>query len=161
MIIQKIQQFGKRLLLAETSVRKLALSTSLGIFIAFSPFVGLHTVMAVALCWLLSFNFAVTMMVSSLINNPWTMVPVYSCDYVFGKWLSCLCKVDLMACAPRFFLCLFEPLGNYLGFSGHSIWTFFIGGNVLSVLLAIIMYPPIKWCFERCARNYNKRKLFR
>ncbi len=158
MIIQKIQQFGKSLLLAETSVRKLALSTSLGIFIAFSPFVGLHTLMAVGLCWLLSFNFAVTMAVSSLINNPWTMVPVYGCDYVFGKWLSCLCKIDLINFAPGFFLGLFEPVGSYLGFSGHSIWTFFVGGNVLSVLLAIIMYPPIKWCFEKSANKYNHLK---
>lgn len=155
MIIQKIKQFGKKLLLTETSIRKLALSISLGIFIAFSPFVGLHTFMAIALCWLLSFNLVVTIAVSSLINNPWTMIPVYGCDYFFGKWLGHLCRIDLMLCAPPFFLNIFEPVGCYLGLPSHSLWTFFVGGNVLSVLLAFGMYPPIKWFFEKFAHTYN------
>lgn len=153
MIIQKLQRFGKNLLHAETSVRRLALSTCLGIYVAFSPFVGLHTLMAISLAWLLSFNMAVTLMVSCLINNPWTMVPVYGCNYIFGKWVCYSCNVDLMAYAPQLFLSLFEPLSSSIGVSSHSIWTFFIGGNILSILLAIMMYLPIKWLFEKFASD--------
>ncbi len=147
MIIQKLQQFGKNLLHAETSVCTLARSTCLGIFIAFSPFVGLHTLMAVGLAWLLSFNITVTLMVSCLINNPWTMVPVYGCGYLFGKWVCCFWDVNIIM--PQVFLSFFEPLGSSLGFSSHAIWVFFIGGNILSLLLAISMYFPIRYLFER------------
>jgi uncharacterized protein (DUF2062 family) len=141
MIIQKLQQFGKNLLHAETSVCTLTRSTCLGIFIAFSPFVGLHTFMAIGLAWLLSFNISVTLMVSCLINNPWTMVPVYGCDYMFGKWVCCFWDVNIIM--PQLFL----------GLSSHSIWIFFIGGNILSILLAIVMYFPIRWLFEKFAQK--------
>lgn len=149
MIIQKLQQFGKHLLHTEACVQKLTLSACLGIFIAFSPFVGLHTLMAIVLAWLLSFNMVITLLVSSLINNPWTMIPVYSCDYIFGKWLCWICKTDFTL-MPHFFSSLCDPIAYYIGLSAHVLWVFFIGGNILSILLAIIMYHPIKWMLSRC-----------
>lgn len=151
MIIQKLQQFGKNLLHAETSVCTLTRSTCLGIFIAFSPFVGLHTFMAIGLAWLLSFNISVTLMVSCLINNPWTMLPVYGCDYMFGKWVCCFWDVNIIM--PQGFLSFFEPFVSFLGLSSHSIWIFFIGGNILSILLAIVMYLPTRWLFEKFAQK--------
>lgn len=147
MIIQKLQRFGKNLLHTETSVCTLTRSTCLGIFIAFSPFVGLHTFMAIGLAWLLSFNVTVTLMVSCLINNPWTMVPVYGCDYMFGKWVSYFLDVNMIM--PQLFLSYFEPLGSSLGLPSHSIWIFFIGGNILSILLALGMYFPARWFFQK------------
>lgn len=149
MIIQKIKEFGKRLLLTETSVNKLALSTSLGIFVAFSPFVFLHTVMAIVLSWLLSFNVGVTLVVSTFIHNPLTMAPIYACDYAFGKMLSLVCNLDILSRAPHFLASFCELMSGYIGLPSHSIWTFFIGGNLLSTLLAVGMYWPSKWFFEK------------
>ena len=76
MIIQKVQQFGKKLLQAETSAKKFARSICVGIFIAFSPFVGFHTLMAIAFCRLFSLNYPVTLTVQLAINNPLTIVPI-------------------------------------------------------------------------------------
>ncbi|MEX0848734.1 MAG: DUF2062 domain-containing protein [Candidatus Dependentiae bacterium] len=148
MIIQKVQQFGKRILQTEGSIKKRARSICLGIFIAFSPFVGLHTLMAFALCWLFSLNYPITVTVQLAINNPWTWVPVYGCGYGFGRLLSNVCHIDFAQCSPKFFSSI-EPLCSTVGVSADSIWIFFIGGNVLSVLLAISMYIPIKCLFKK------------
>lgn len=148
MIIQHLQQFSKHLLHAENSVQKLALSTSLGIYVAFSPFIGLHTLMAICLAWLFSFNVIITLSVSCLINNPWTMVPVYGCDYLFGKWFCYVCNIDFMRNVPTFFNFVCEPISYYVGLPTYSLWTFFLGGNVLSLLLALLMYHPVKWAFQ-------------
>ncbi len=149
MIIQKLQQFSKKLFTAETSVKKLTLSTCMGIFIAFSPFIGLHTLMAMAFCWIFSLNYPITLSVQLAINNPWTMVPVYGCGYGFGRLISGMCHVDFSQCMPSLFLRIFEPICSCVGMSTDFIWTFFVGGKALSVLLAIGMYVPIKWIFEK------------
>src|SRR5581483_10373754 len=60
---------------------KLALSFCVGVYIAFSPFIGLHTVMTFIFVWLFGLNLAATFTASWLINNPWTMIPIYSTDY--------------------------------------------------------------------------------
>jgi len=61
--------------------RRLAAAFALGVFIAFSPWLGLHIVSAVALAWLFRLN-KVVVLTASLLNNPWTIVPMY----VFCLW---------------------------------------------------------------------------
>ena len=149
MIIQKVQEFGKKLLQAETSAKKFARSICVGIFIAFSPFVGFHTLMAVALCWLFSLNYPVTLSVQLAINNPLTIVPIYCCDYGFGKLVSSWCRIDFMHYMPSACSAFISPLCRLLGWPSDFIWTTFVGGNMLSVFLAIVMYIPIKWIFNK------------
>lgn len=153
MIIQKIECFGKKLFLEENSIQKLTLSTCLGIFVAFSPFVFLHTVLAISLSWLLSFNMGVTLAVSAFIYNPLTMALICALDYAFGYMLCLLCRFDSLSCAPAFLMPWCDFLSSYVGLPSNSIWTFFVGGNILSIGLAIIMYWPVKWCFEAYRRG--------
>lgn len=60
--------------LGETPQRT-ALAFALGVFIAFTPTYGLHTASVVFLAWVLRLNFP-AILVGSLINNPWTVVPI-------------------------------------------------------------------------------------
>lgn len=149
MIIQKVQLFGKKLLQAEGSAKELALSICMGIFIAFSPFVGFHTLMAITLCWLFSLNYPVTLSVQLAINNPFTIVPIYCCDYGFGRLVSSLCRIDFAYYMPSVCSRLISPLCRLLGWPSDFVWTTFVGGNMLSVILAVIMYVPIKWIFMK------------
>lgn len=62
---------------------RIALAAAIGIFIAFTPTLGLHTIS----CLLLAWTFRVSKFValtSSLVMNPWTMVPLYSFCLWFG-----------------------------------------------------------------------------
>ena len=93
MVIRKrlnsFKEFLMRLILKERSTKKLTLAFCLGVYIAFSPFPGFHTAMVLVFSWLFGLNMAIVFASSCLVNNPWTMVPVYVADYVFGNWLCC------------------------------------------------------------------------
>jgi uncharacterized protein (DUF2062 family) len=73
----------KALLTLGESPRKLKLAFAIGVFIAFCPLVGLHTLLAVVVTWMFRFN-PVAVMVGAFINNPWTMLPIYGA----GLWLG-------------------------------------------------------------------------
>ena len=74
----------------------ISLAFAVGIFIAFSPIIGLHTISAVAAAWLFKLNLAV-IIAGTLVNNPWTIVFVYGSSICFGSFVlqdttSCLLK---------------------------------------------------------------------
>ena len=74
----------------------ISLAFAVGIFIAFSPIIGLHTISAVAAAWLFKLNLAV-IITGTLVNNPWTIVFVYGSSICFGSFVlqdatSCLLK---------------------------------------------------------------------
>ena len=84
-IIEKVKKVFKNAFTSGWSVEKLTLSFCIGIYIAFSPFPGIHTVMMLVAKWLFRLNFTVLFIATS-INNPWTMIPFFSFDFFFGYW---------------------------------------------------------------------------
>jgi uncharacterized protein (DUF2062 family) len=62
---------------------KLALAFAVGTFISFSPWLGLHIASAVLFAVVFRLN-KVVVVTASLINNPWTIVPVYAFCLWFG-----------------------------------------------------------------------------
>lgn len=134
-----------KLIRLEKDSAKLAFGSSLGIYIAFSPFIGFHTAMVILFSWLFSLNIAVLFTVSVLINNPGTMVPVYGLGYWFGNWLLAFIGVDHYAFNPGWISSCNAWLQHYVAVKGFSFWAFMLGGNVLGILLALLSYPLIKW----------------
>ncbi|MBI5137883.1 MAG: DUF2062 domain-containing protein [Nitrospirae bacterium] len=64
------------LTLGETP-HQLGVAFGVGVFIALSPLIGLHIVLAAASAWAFRLN-PVALFVGVLVNNPWTMVPLYA-----------------------------------------------------------------------------------
>ena len=63
-----------------------ALAFSVGVFIAFSPFLGLHTIMATALAFAFRFN-KVAIYTGTFVNNPFlTLVPIIVASYAVGAF---------------------------------------------------------------------------
>lgn len=148
MLSQRIRQFFIALVAKERSSDTLALSFCMGIYIAFSPFIGLHTAMTFFLVWFLGLHMATTFAASILLHNPWTTLPIYGIDYVFGEWL--LKKVgglDTLSMNPSWMSSLNDVLHVHLGLSNVSFWSFMIGGNVLGIVISVGMYPLIKRIF--------------
>lgn len=112
--------------------KQIAMSFCIGIYIAFSPFPGLHAVMMIFFKWFFNLNFPVLFIATS-INNPWTMVPFYSFDYAFGYWIV----HELFNCNPSMVISLVKVFG----YGKICLWSFLIGGNVLGLMAAIICYP--------------------
>lgn len=66
---------------------EIALAFAVGLFIGFSPLLGLHTVLAIFFAFLFRMNKLVTLMGSYMIN-PWTIIPAYTFCTWFGIKLT-------------------------------------------------------------------------
>lgn len=115
----------------------------------FSPFVGLHSLLGFVLAWAFQLNFPVIWIGSHLINNPWTMVPVYSAGYFFGDWLlQGICGIDSMSMNPAWMLAINGYLSKYIGMR-ISLCSFLVGGNLLGMIIGCTLYPFTKRLFMR------------
>jgi uncharacterized protein (DUF2062 family) len=152
-MIKQVIDYAKKSLLAERTPQKLAYASSVGIFIAFSPFLGIHWLMTIILAWALSLNVAVIYAAAHVVNNPLTMVPVYLADYSFGEWLTKgLFGVDLVAYNPSWMQWLNIKL-SCLGIPNLSLWAFIIGGNILGLLVAVAAYPFLLRFYKRIIKT--------
>lgn len=151
-VINLFKVFFESLVLKEKSPKVLALSFCVGVYIAFCPFVFLHTVMVIAFSWFFSLNFAVTLASSVFVNNPWTMIPIYSIDYIFGDLVFNLFGINSLSFNPSWMDTFNNFAFTYTGVSGISFWSFMLGGNLLGVIISVILYPVAKSVFEKMQR---------
>ena len=139
-IVKKTKNIFKKALTSNMSPNKLALSVTLGIYIAFSPFPGAHTIMMLLFKWLFRLNLPILFFVSSF-NNPWTMIPFFTLDYIFGYWFM----HDFLHITPS----LVIPLAKVFGSGKICLWSFLIGGNILGIVAALICYPIASFIFKK------------
>lgn len=150
MFTRRLHGIFKFLILNEQSSIKLARSFCVGIYIAFSPFIFFHTIMKVAASWIFRLNMATVFASSCLINNPWTMIPVYTGGYFFGEFvLGTLCKLDTMSYNPNWMTGVNEILATYIGLPKIAFWSFLVGGNLLGIICALVFYPTMCNLFSK------------
>ncbi|HEX5833519.1 MAG TPA: DUF2062 domain-containing protein, partial [Pyrinomonadaceae bacterium] len=135
-----------------------ALAFSIGVFIAFSPFLGLHTIMATALAFAFRFN-KIAIYTGTFINNPFfTLVPIIIASYavgafVLGRPLQLPDEGLELLTNPHIFS------GDYYRRifveSWNIVWPFAVGGMVLSVVCSVLAYPLTL----RALRAYRRRKV--
>jgi uncharacterized protein (DUF2062 family) len=63
--------------------KKLALAFALGVFVAFTPTIGLHILTCLVLAWAFRLS-KLVIITASFINNPWTIMPLYGFCIWFG-----------------------------------------------------------------------------
>jgi uncharacterized protein (DUF2062 family) len=131
--IAQIRTHLTQILHLRESPRRTALAFAIGAFIAFSPTYGLHTLSALFCAWAFRLN-VVAVMAGSLINNPWTVVPILGATLWTGVQLTGLPQVPAMNWADLNAMALYEQIMPYAA-------PFFLGGFVLSALGAIAGYP--------------------
>lgn len=74
---------GKRILRIRATTHAVALGVAIGVFAAFTPFLGLHIVIALALAYLLSGNL-VAAALGTAVANPLTMPLIWGATYRAG-----------------------------------------------------------------------------
>ena len=74
----------RQVLHIDDSPHKIASAFAVGIFIAFSPTIGLHTATAVLLAWLFRLNMMVVIL-ATLVNNPWTITFIFGFSFLLGR----------------------------------------------------------------------------
>src|SRR3989338_2766075 len=96
--------------------------------------------MMLAFKWFFGLNFPILFIATSF-NNPWTMIPFFSFDYIFGYWVT----HSLFGLNPSWILSLEKIFGS----GKICIWSFIIGGNVLGIVAALASYPYAKLFFTK------------
>src|SRR5512136_1280559 len=76
----------KKLLQIEDTPERTALAFSIGIFLGFSPFLGLHTLTGIAIAFLFKLN-RVAVLLGVWSNTPWWLVPYYMIATWMGMWV--------------------------------------------------------------------------
>jgi hypothetical protein len=134
------------------------LGFSIGVFLGFSPFLGLHTLAGLAVAFVLRLNRAAVLL-GAWSNTPWWLVPYY----MIATW------VGTKLVGYRFhrgaILGVFRH-GMDHGFVTVGFWeqlvshrglflSFWIGSFILSLFLGLVAYPlSLKWIkFYRSRRQ--------
>jgi len=131
---------------------RLSLAFSLGIFIAFSPWLGLHIVSAVFLAWLFRLNKFVVL-TASFVNNPWTIVPMYAFCLWFGvKITRSDLQVPEVAWGSLGVRELYDLLLPFL-------WPYLAGTVVVGGVAAFISYFGFLWALKRYRREETRTDL--
>jgi len=134
----------RRLLAIDDPPERTALAFSIGVFIAFSPFLGLHTILATLIAFAFRFN-KVAIYTGTFLNNPpLTLVPIIVASYAVGALL-----MGRPLKIPDEGVELFKDphllTGDYyrklFGHSLHVLEPFALGGMILSVICSLIAYP--------------------
>ncbi len=154
----------RRLLAIDDPPERTALAFSIGVFIAFSPFLGLHTIMATAVAFLFRFN-KIAIYSGTFINNPFlTLIPIIIASYAVGAFI-----LGRPLRSPGEGLALLE---NPRLFSGdyyrllfvHSwntiVWPFSVGATALSVVCSLLAYP-LTLRMLRAYQHHKTHKLTR
>ena len=147
----------RRLLAIDDPPERTALAFSIGVFIAFSPFLGLHTILATVLAFLFRFN-KIAIYTGTFVNNPFlTLVPIIIASYavgafILGRPLRIPDEGLELLKNPRIFS------GDYYKLlfvqSWNIVWPFSVGAMTLSVVCSLLAYPLTL----RALRAYRARK---
>jgi uncharacterized protein len=147
----------RRLLAIDDPPERTALAFAIGVFIAFSPFLGLHTIMATVVAFLFRFN-KIAIYTGTFINNPFlTLVPIIIASYavgafILGRPLSIPDEGLELLKNPRMFT------GDYYRQlflqSWNIVWPFTVGATALSVVCSALAYPLTL----RALRAYHRKR---
>jgi len=144
-----IERFRRQLhqvLHLDESPQRTALAFAIGVFIAFSPTYGLHTLMVLFCTWAFRLNF-LALMAGALVNNPWTIVPILGATLWTGVQVLGMQPIEPLTWTDVTFAAVYRQVSPY-------VMPFFVGGLVLSLLGTAVSYPVAYWLISK----YRVRK---
>lgn len=153
------KKFMKKLVALEPNIHRLTWSIVMGVFLAFSPYLGLQSPLAFLGAFLFGLNSAVALILIWTINNPWVMVPLAGLEYIFGRWLiETVFGVNLVPYNPSWMTWLNNKINfitEYLGIESICLWYFLIGGTMIAFLAALITYPIARKMSSAMIKKYS------
>lgn len=130
------------------SPNQLATAFAVGVFIAFSPTVGLHTLSCLLIAWLFRLS-KIVVLTAAFVNNPWTIVPLYGFCLWFGmKITGAETAAPDIAWSELNFRNAYTVLAPYL-------WPFVAGTLVIGAFAAVLAYGVMYWAVVR----YRKKEV--
>jgi uncharacterized protein len=119
--------------------QRVAAAWGLGIGIAFTPLIGLHTGIALALAFLFRLN-KLDVFLGTLVINPWTMVVYIPSATVLGSWITGSQLTFGEASAAM----ISEPLWRLAAsYTRGLVVSWLVGGFLCSLLAGTLTYVSI------------------
>ena len=146
----------RRLLALDDPPERTALAFSIGVFVAFSPFLGLHTILATSIAFIFRFN-KLAIYSGTFINNPFlTLVPIIIASYAIGAFLlgrPLRISPEGVELLKNPHLLTADYYHKLFRESWQIVWPFSIGATVLSVVCSLIAYPVTLWLLRANRRR--------
>ncbi len=145
------------------------LGFALGVFVACTPTVGLHLILAAALATLFRASRPAALL-SSCLSNPATFTPLYMFAYKAGAWLipgppaSEVCQIlsrifhDLGTLQFGSFLREFKV---FFSIGMDVLAPMMLGGSLMGLVAGALAYPIALWLFETFHNFREKRRAHR
>lgn len=157
-----MRELLKKLLHIEDTPERTALAFSIGVFLGFSPFLGLHTLAGLVTAFLFKLN-RVAVLLGVWSNTPWWIIPYYAVATWLGTQVIKF-RIDYGTLKDMF------RWGRNQGFLGFHFWShiasqwglllsFLVGSLILAALLALVAYPlSLNWIkFYRSQKSKGLR----
>jgi uncharacterized protein (DUF2062 family) len=139
-----VRRWRDALLHIDDSPKRTAAAFALGVFCGFSPFLGLHTVLALAVAFALNLNRVATLL-GVYANLPWIIAPYYTLSTMAGAaLLRTRLPPDFGAELARLFaLSIFtrEFWAHVTSLMSPLLWPYLVGSSLAAALLALAAYP--------------------
>ena len=142
----RLRQAARVLLQLQESPHRTAVAFSAGVWIAFFPIVGLHTIIALTLAFFFRLN-RVAILLGAFINNPWTLAPMFMAGTAFGCLLlgvspGALANIDWSCGEGRFYTDLWASLRPF-------VLPYLLGNVALGTISSVASYGLVRGILER------------
>ena len=142
----KLRRAFHAILHLQDTPHRIALAFGVGVFIAFSPLLGIHTGLALGLAFLFRLS-RVAILAGAWTNNPWTLAPMFMAGTALGCGLlgvspESLESIDWSLHGRAFYAALWEGLRPLLV-------PFVVGNTVLGVIAGLLSYLVVRSLLER------------
>src|SRR5262249_31460922 len=140
-----------RLLNLDDPPERTALAFAIGTAIAFSPLLGLHTILAaiISIVWRLN---KVAIFTGSYLNNPWTLTPIVAISWGIGRLIIGSPPVELPEVTAGALAT--AAFWQSIAAEWRQLLPFAVGGCILSITTSLVSYPVMLHFLRLYRRRY-------
>lgn len=138
-----------------------------GAAVSFTPFVGLHFVIAALVAWIVRGNIF-TSAIGTAVGNPWTFPIIWAVTYRIGISIlgwdatdDLMAEMDYMFSQVTIVDIVNDPFGVLAPFIQNIFWPMLLGGTIIGFLTWGIFYWPIYKLVSEYQINRLKRRQMR
>ncbi|PCI33800.1 MAG: hypothetical protein COB54_02010 [Alphaproteobacteria bacterium] len=132
-----------------------------GAAVSFTPFLGLHFLLAALMAWIIGANILTSAM-GTIVGNPWTFPFILPATYHVGCWLlampgkeNFLGQINDTLGRYNLMEILSSPMATLGPFLQTTLLPMFVGG----LLLGSIIWGLFFWVLEKLVREYKHKRL--
>ena len=143
-MFMRFQSRLQSMLRIDASPKKIAMSFAVGVFIGFSPFFGLHTLLGLLAAYLFRLSRAATV-TGVFVTNPISLVPIYSFCIWLGMVITGVEMSDVILKLNWKSMTLFTMKVELEAL----LLPFFVGTTVSGIVGAFISYYGVRFYVQR------------